>query len=163
MLSAGTPMFFLGVEILAQRSYRFNNVAQSKEDLAGERAGAGARMFRFYQDLIRMRRANRALRSRKIDIVHASDPNRIIAFTRRDGQTDVLVVTSLNNHPFQNGYRIQTDPGRLPAGLWQETFNSDSAIYGGANIGNLGAAIPADNGQIELVIPANALLVLQRR
>jgi 1,4-alpha-glucan branching enzyme len=163
MLSAGTPMFFMGEEILAQRSYRHDNVSQSKEDLAGERAGAGARMFRFYQDLIRMRRANRALRSRKIDIVHASDPNRIIAFTRRDAQTEVLVVASLNNHPFQNGYRIQTDPGRLPAGLWQETFNSDSAIYGGANIGNLGAAIPADNGQIELVIPANALLVLQRR
>jgi 1,4-alpha-glucan branching enzyme len=60
MLSAGTPMFFMGEEIVAQRSYRFDNVSQSKEDLAGERAGAGARMFRFYQDIIRMRRANRA-------------------------------------------------------------------------------------------------------
>ncbi|MFL6047190.1 MAG: hypothetical protein ACJ72M_19045 [Propionibacteriaceae bacterium] len=56
-----------------------------REDLAGERAGAGARMFRFYQDLIRMRRVNRALRSRQIDIVHASNSNRVIAFTRRDG------------------------------------------------------------------------------
>lgn len=163
MLSAATPMFFMGEEVLAQRSYRFDNVSRSKEDLAGERAGAGARMFRFYQDLIRMRRANRALRSRQIDVVHASDPNRVIAFTRRDGQTEVLVVASLSNHPFQDGYRIQTDPGRLPAGRWQETFNSDSAIYGGANVGNLGAAIPADNGEIRLVIPANALLVLQRR
>jgi 1,4-alpha-glucan branching enzyme len=162
MLSAGTPMFFMGEEIVAQRSYRFDNVSQSKEDLAGERAGAGARMFRFYQDLIRMRRVNRALRSRQIDIVHASDSNRIIAFTRREGQTEVLVVASLNNQPFQNGYRIQTDPNRLPTGLWRETFNSDSDIYGGANVGNLGAAIPADNGHIELVIPANALLVLQR-
>lgn len=56
-----------------------------REDLAGERAGVGARMFRFYQDLIRMRRVNRALRSRQIDIVHASNSNRVIAFTRRDG------------------------------------------------------------------------------
>jgi 1,4-alpha-glucan branching enzyme len=63
-----------------------------------------------------------------------------------------------------------TLPGDGPTGplpgsraAWQETFNSDSAIYGGANVGNLGAAIPADNGQIHLVIPANALLVLQRR
>jgi 1,4-alpha-glucan branching enzyme len=162
MLSAGTPMFFMGEEVVAQRSYRFNNVSQSKEDLAGERAGTGARMFRFYQDLIRMRRANRALRFRQVDIVHASDPNRVIAFTRRNGQTDVLVVASLNNQPFLNGYRIQTDPDRLSAGLWRETFNSDSSIYGGTNVGNLGAAIPADNGQIELVIPGNALLVLQR-
>jgi 1,4-alpha-glucan branching enzyme len=155
-------MFFMGEEIVAQRSYRFDNVSHSKEDLAGERVGAGARMFRFYQDLIRMRRANRTLRSRQIDIVHASDPNRVIAFTRRDGQSEVLVVASLNNHPFQNGYRIQTDPDRLRAGLWRETFNSDAAIYDGDNVGNLGAAIPADNGQIELVIPANGLLVLQR-
>jgi 1,4-alpha-glucan branching enzyme len=162
MLSAGTPMFFMGEEVVAQRSYRFDNVNQSKEDLAGERAGAGARMFRFYQDIIRMRRANRALRSRRVDIVHASDPNRVIAFTRREGQTEVLVVASLNNHAFENGYRIQTDPGRLPSGLWRETFNSDSAIYGGANFGNLGAAIPANNGQLELVIPANGLVVLQR-
>jgi len=162
MLSAGTPMFFMGEEVVAQQSYRFDNVSQSKEDLAGERAGAGARMFRFYQDIIRMRRANRALRSRRVDIVHASDPNRVIAFTRREGQTEVLVVASLNNHAFENGYRIQTDPGRLPSGLWRETFNSDSAIYGGANFGNLGAAIPANNGQLELVIPANGLVVLQR-
>jgi 1,4-alpha-glucan branching enzyme len=162
MLSAGTPMFLMGEEIAAQRRYRFDNVTESKEDLAGERAGAGARMFRYYQDIVRMRRANRALRSRQLDVLHASDPNRVIAFTRRDGQTDVLVVASLNNQPFQNGYRIQTDLGRLPAGLWRETFNSDSALYGGANVGNLGAAIPADNGQIELVIPANAVLVLQR-
>jgi 1,4-alpha-glucan branching enzyme len=133
MLSAGTPMFFIGEEVVAQRDYRFDNLGQSKENLAGERAGAGARMFRFYQDLIRMRRANRALRSRQVDMTHASDSNRVIAFTRRDGQTDVLVVASLNNHSFQNGYRIQTDPGRLPAGLWRETFNSDSAIYGGSN------------------------------
>lgn len=74
----------------------------------------------------------------------------------------MLVVASLNNRPFQNGYRIQTDPNRLPAGQWRETFNSDASIYGGANVGNLGAAIPADDGHIELVIPANALLVLQR-
>jgi hypothetical protein len=44
----------------------------------------------------------------------------------------VLVVASLNNQPFQNGYRIQTDPNRLPAGQWRETFNSDASIYDGA-------------------------------
>jgi 1,4-alpha-glucan branching enzyme len=163
MLSAATPMFFMGEEIVAQKPYRYNNVSQSKEDLLGERAGAGATMFRFYQDLIRLRRSNRAIRSRHVDVIHASDPNRVLAFTRRDGQSEVLVVASLNNRPFLNGYEIATDPDRLPSGLWQETFNSDSAIYGGANVGNLGAAIPADNGNLRLVIPANGFLVLQRR
>ena len=67
------------------------------------------------------------------------------------------------HHPFLEGYRIHIDPDRLPSGLWQETFNSDSVIYGGANIGNLGAAIPADSGQLRLALSANAVVVLQRR
>jgi hypothetical protein len=42
-------------------------------------------------------------------------------------------------------------------------FNSDSVTDGGANVGNLGAAIPADKGQLRLALPANAVVVLQRR
>ena len=38
LLSAGTPMFFMGEEVFAQRLYRFDNIATSKEDLLGERA-----------------------------------------------------------------------------------------------------------------------------
>jgi 1,4-alpha-glucan branching enzyme len=163
MLSAATPMFFMGEEIVAQQRYTYDNTSQSKEDLLGQRAGPGATMFRFYQDLIRLRRANQAIRSRHLDVVHASDPNRVLAFTRRDGQREVLVIASLNNHPFLNGYDLVSDPDRLPSGLWQETFNSDSEVYGGANIGNLGSAIPASNGRLRLVIPANGFLVLQHR
>jgi len=163
MLSAATPMFLMGEEIVAQKQYRFDNVGASKEDLFGERAGAGGTMFRFYQDLIRLRRANPAVRSRHIDVVHAHGPTRVIAFTRRDGQREVLVVASLNNRPFPDGYVIQSDPDRVPAGLWQETFNSDAAIYGGSNVGNFGAAIPASDGRLELRIPANGFLVLQKR
>jgi 1,4-alpha-glucan branching enzyme len=47
LLSAATPMFFMGKEIVAQKLYKYDNVAQSKEDLVGERAGMGAHMFRF--------------------------------------------------------------------------------------------------------------------
>jgi 1,4-alpha-glucan branching enzyme len=73
------------------------------------------------------------------------------------------VVVSLNNQPFLNGYVIQSHADRLPSGLWQETFNSDAAIYGGSNVGNFGAAVPAHDGQIQLRIPAIGFLVLQRR
>ena len=85
ILSAATPMFFMGEEIVAQKRCKFDNIATSKEDLRGERAGDGARMFRYYQDLIRLRRANPAVRSHSIDIVHAHGTNRVIAFTRRQG------------------------------------------------------------------------------
>jgi 1,4-alpha-glucan branching enzyme len=163
VLSAGTPMFFMGEEIVAQRPYRYDNIDASKEDVYGERAGAGAAMFRFYQDLIRLRRANAAVRSRHIDIVHADDQGRVIAFTRRSGESEVLVVASLNNHPFLDGYVVQTDPDRLPPGMWQETFNSDSHLYGGDDVGNFGAAVPVAAGRLQLRLPANGLLVLQRR
>jgi 1,4-alpha-glucan branching enzyme len=163
ILSAATPMFFMGEEVVAQKPCRFDNIGMSKEDLHGERAGAGSRMFRYYQDLIRLRRSNPAVRSHHIDIVHAFGPTRVIAFTRRLGSNELLVVASLNNHSFPDGYEIRAHPDRIPTSGWQETFNSDAAIYGGTNMGNHGATIPCADGRIRLRIPANGLLVLQRR
>ena len=57
---------------------------------------------------------------------------------------------------------MQTEPGRLPAGSWREVFNSDSSAYGGSDVGNFGAAIPAWDGRIELRLPANGFVVLLR-
>jgi 1,4-alpha-glucan branching enzyme len=161
LLSAGTPMFLMGEEIVAQKLYKFDNVADAKEDLFGERAGAGARMFRFYQDLIRLRRANRAVRSHNIDVVHAHDANRVLAFARREATSDVLVAASLNNQPFDR-YVIETGPDRLPAGSWVETFNSDAGLYGGSDVGNFGSTISSGDGRMELRLPANGFVVLQR-
>jgi 1,4-alpha-glucan branching enzyme len=103
MLSAGTPMFFMGEEIVAQKIYRHDNVLNAKEDLQGERTGNGARMFRFYQDMIKLRRRHPAVRSHEIDILHAYDPTRVIAFTRRQADNELLVVASLHNHAFLDG------------------------------------------------------------
>jgi 1,4-alpha-glucan branching enzyme len=162
ILSAATPMFFMGEEIVAQKLYRYDNTAAAKEDLQGERAGAGARMFRYYQDLIRIRAGNPAARALSLDVIHAHDDTRVIAFTRRHGGNELLVVASLANRPYADGYIIQSDEGRLPAGAWRETFNSDSALYGGENVGNYGAAIPSAAGRIEVRVPAKGLLVFQR-
>ncbi len=45
ILAAGTPMFFMGEEIVAQKSARYDNISQSKEDFHGERTASGARCF----------------------------------------------------------------------------------------------------------------------
>lgn len=161
LLSAGTPMFLMGEEIVAQKLYKYDNVADAKEDLLGERAGAGAAMFRFVQDLIRLRRANRAVRSHNLDVVHTHDANRVIAFTRREATSDVVVVASLNNGPFDR-YSIETGPDRLPAGDWVETFNSDAGLYGGSDVGNFGSPIRSADGRLKLQLPANGFVVLQR-
>jgi 1,4-alpha-glucan branching enzyme len=69
----------------------------------------------------------------------------------------MLVAATFANQPFEHGYSLAA-----PDGWWQEIFNSDAAIYGGNNIGNASATLPAANGSINLVIPANGFVVLQK-
>ncbi len=161
LLSAGTPMFFMGEEIGAQKPYRYDSFMAHREDIAGDRAGSGAKLFRFYQDAIRFSRRHSAVRVRQIDIVHVNNDGRVIAFRRSAGSDDLMIVASFSNHVFDD-YVIQTDPSRLPDGAWRELFNSDAALYGGDNIGNLGADLPAGNGRLQIRLPANAFVVFEK-
>jgi 1,4-alpha-glucan branching enzyme len=155
-------MFFMGEEIGAQKPYTFDRFMSNREDLMGERASNGARMFRFYQDAIQFSRRHPATRSTEIDIVHALGVNRVIAFARSAGTDKLLVIASLCNQPFLDGYVIQTDLSRLPDGLWREVFNSDASLYGGHDIGNFGADVPAAGGRFQIRVPANGFLIFQK-
>ena len=162
LLSAGTPMFFMGEETGAAEPYDVMHFMQHREDLAGERAGTGAKLFRYYQDLIRFRRHHPAARSPEIDIIHVNNDNRVIAFTRTGGAEKLLVIACLHNEPFDAGYVIQTDAARLPNGLWREVFNSDAAIYGGHNHGNFGLDTLVTDGHFQALVPDNAILVYEK-
>jgi 1,4-alpha-glucan branching enzyme len=161
LLSAGTPMFFMAEETGAQKSYTYDTFLTNREDIAAERAGSGAKLFRFYQDAIRFSRRHPAVRTRRIDVIHVNDEGRVIAFVRTAGRDELLVVASFNNRMFDE-YVIQTESWRLPDGEWREQFNSDAAFYGGSSVGNFGEDLPAGNGRIHLRLPANAIIVLQR-
>jgi 1,4-alpha-glucan branching enzyme len=163
LLSAGTPMFFMGEEIGAQKRYTFNNFLPHREDILGERAGSGKALFRFYQDLITLSRRLRSIRSHNIDILHQSNPNRVIAFKRWSGDEEVIIVASLNNTSFANGYVIEKDLLAVPNAGWKEIFNSDAAIYGGQNMGNWGAIIPSTQGRLNVVIPASGFVVFVKQ
>jgi 1,4-alpha-glucan branching enzyme len=163
LFSAATPLFFMAEEVGAKQPYRYDTFMSHRENLAVERAGDGARLFGFYQDAIRLSRSQPATRSQEIDIIHVLGVNRLIAFTRSAGNDKLLVVASLRNEPFPDGYVIQTDPARLPDGSWREVFNSDAAIYGGANIGNYGADVPVSGGRFQARVPANGVLVFRKR
>ena len=52
------------------------------------------------------------------------DANRVLAWRRWGDGEDFLVLASLNNHPFRDGYTVANP--RLPDGRWKEVFNSDS-------------------------------------
>lgn len=160
LLSAGTPMFLMGEEIASSNPLPFKDFRQYRDNFPAERVGSGATMFKFYQDLIRLRRRSAGLRSRQIEVIYTSNENRVIAFVRTDGVDTYLVAASLNDRPFSAGYWIPT--ASLGVAGWREVFNSDAAIYGGHNVGNSGQVIPSEPWGINVVIPANGFVVLHR-
>jgi 1,4-alpha-glucan branching enzyme len=163
LLSAGTPMFFMGEEVGAAAHYTYNNFLANREDILGDRAGNGKQLFRFYQDLITLSRRLRSIRSQNIDILHESDSNRVVAFKRWSGAEEVIIVASLNNTPFTNGYVIEKDMPAIPNAMWKEVFNSDAAIYGGQNVGNLSAILLSAQARLNVVIPASGFVVLVKQ
>lgn len=162
MLSAGTPMFFMGEEVGAQKSFRYDNFLESREDIVGERMNGGKAIFRFYQDLLTLRHRMRPLHSHNIDILHESNSDRVVAFKRWSGDEEVIVAASLNNQPL-DGYTVAKDEMAIPDGDWKEIFNSDSAFYGGHNLGNDGGTLHSSHGRLSMKIPANGFVVLARQ
>lgn len=163
LLSAGTPMFFMGEEIGAQKRYTFNQFIMNREDILGERATNGKALFRFYQDLITLSRRLPSIRTHNIDILHQSNTNRVIVFKRWSENEEVIIVASLNDAAFAGGYVIQKDFPAIPDATWKEVLNSDAAIYGGQNVGNMGAAVASSQASLNVVIPANGLLVFVKQ
>ena len=87
----------------------------------------------------------------------------MIAFKRWDGNEEVIVVASLNNAPFSNGYGIHKDLVAIPDASWKEIFNSDAAVYGGSNVGNGAGIIGSSGGSLNVTIPSTGLLVFIRQ
>jgi 1,4-alpha-glucan branching enzyme len=61
--------------------------------------------------------------------------NSVLSFIRQtaDGRQQIAVILNLTPVP-REGYRVGLPRG----GKWREVLNSDSSIYGGSNLGNLG-------------------------
>jgi 1,4-alpha-glucan branching enzyme len=162
MLSAGIPMFLFGEEVGAEKDFLYGRVLENREDLRLLKAGSGQQLFKFYSDLIRLRRGSDALKNENIDVVFVHNEHRLIAFRRWIGPYgELLVVGSLNNRPFNSpSYVINAE--RIYAGRWREVFNSDAEIYGGDNVGNFGGIIENEQGRFECVIPARGFVVFQK-
>ena len=85
-------------------------------------------------------------------------------WARKGGADDKMVVVAVNMTPIERHVRIG-----LPAtGHWDEVLNSDAAIYGGGNRGNLGgvdAEATEWNGQAQsalVTLPPLAAIYLRQ-
>ena len=97
-------------------------------------------------------------------VSHSDDANSVMAFLRhaRDDSPTVLVVCNFTPVP-RSGYRL----GVPRPGQWREVLNSDSTVYGGSGVGNLGTVATeavAAHGHpqsLALTLPPLAVLYLQ--
>ena len=158
LTAPGVPMFFMGEEVGAWEPYRYDDFLSHRQDFPVLRSGVGAGLFRFYQDLIRVRAARASMRSRNIEILHTHNADRVLAFRRWQENEECFVVVSLNNTSFSS-YRIQN--AHIGDGTWREVLNSDAADYGGWGRVLVDPATSAKDS-ITLSLPANSIIVLQR-
>jgi 1,4-alpha-glucan branching enzyme len=159
VLSAGTPMYLFGEEVGAEKRYKYHGVITQREDYQGMRQDAGKWLYAFYHDVNLFRRSHLGLQSANVDCLHADDEGRVLAFRRWCDREEFLVIGSLRDQPVA-GFELRSE--RLSDGHWREVFNSDSWVYGGANVGNLGALIRSSSGALRCVLPANGVLVFRR-
>lgn len=160
LLSAGTPMFLMGEEVGAVKDFTFDGFINNREDLLGERNGAGRFLFRFYRDLIRLRRRHHTFATPNIQIVLAHNHDRLIAFHRWKGPEHYLVVGTLSDTGWPDGYDLQAPD--LMSGRWREIFTSDWSGFGGKNVGNDDRELEAKDGEMRLALPARGFVVLRR-
>ncbi|MET0646017.1 MAG: alpha-amylase family glycosyl hydrolase [Pyrinomonadaceae bacterium] len=121
----GIPMIFQGQEFHEDREFH--------DDLPIDwrKAEWFAGILALYRDLIRLRRNwydhTRGLRGQHVNVHHADNETKVVAFHRWDGGgpgDDVLVVLNFANRAWP-GYTVGAPSG----GLWRVRFNSDSRIY----------------------------------
>ncbi len=125
---------------------------------------------KFVADLNRLYRSEPALfrhdcEPSGFEWIDCSDrQNGVISFIRKSGGSDPSIVVVCNFTPIpRRDYRI----GVPRAGRWEEILNSDSAAYGGSEVGNMGSVetekTPCHGREqsLELVLPPLAALFLK--
>jgi 1,4-alpha-glucan branching enzyme len=161
----GKKLLFMGDEFAQGREW--NHDTSLDWHLAGEPMHAGVQSL--VRDLNHLYRGTRALYERDCEGEGFSwiDCNdweaSVVAYLRRGGDPGDFVVVVCNFTPVvRRGYRI----GVPRAGRYREILNTDSAHYGGGNVGNDGGVATQDMAahgmaqSLSLSLPPLGVLVL---
>ncbi len=133
----GKKMLFMGGEF--GQWCEWNHDASLEWHLLARDSHRGLRQW--VRDLNRLYRAEPALHEVDFEwtgfqwIDFNDSDQSVVAFIRRAKREDEIVVCACNFTPVpRHGYRI----GVPAPGRYRELLNSDAAVYGGGNVGNLG-------------------------
>jgi 1,4-alpha-glucan branching enzyme len=166
-LFPGKKLLFMGGEF--GQSAEWN--ANAELDWGLLKAGPYHRgLQKFVQDLNKLYLAETALWKSDYDTdgfhwIDCTDHlNSVVSFLRQDGEhfNQLVVIANLTPVP-----RLRYKIGMPRPGKWRELLNSDAAIYGGSNMGNLGGVTAADKPwqsqpcSAEFILPPLSILVFR--
>ncbi len=156
----GVPAFLQGTEWLEDTDFGTdlgNRIDWSKKTTY-------APIFKYYRDLIALRRLSPALRADAgHDVFHVNDGANVIAFQRYDAGGNVLVVIANFSNGDFGSYRI----GLPQPGDWHELLNSQATVYDGNGLTNPGTIASEPVSQdgfaqsAAITLPRMGLLVLK--
>ena len=159
----GQKLLFMGTELAQSTEWDF------RRELPWGEGDAGT--ARLLGDLNRLYRSEPALARKQhapdgTELRSRDELNGVVAIVRKGEQRadDVVFVHNLTAH-VRRGWRVGVDePGR-----YDEVLNTDAAIYGGSDVGNLGGVdateVPMHGSRwsIEVTLPPLATLAFKKR
>jgi 1,4-alpha-glucan branching enzyme len=158
LLARGMPAILMGNEWLEDNGWETQKIDWShKNTYAG--------VFRFYQDIIRLRTTEAPLfADAPASVYHVNDSGNVLAFERfLTGGGSFVVVANFSNIDYTN-YLL----GIPRAGTWAVEVNSDDSLYQGRGLGLPTGCLPLlstpRDGKAQsalLSLPAHSVLVLR--
>lgn len=127
MLSPGMPMIFQGEESLATNHFKWGvpSTWDNGWEWMDQPESDRFKHHSFTKDLIALRKSSDAFDGDSpAQRVYTHELDSVMAFSRKLGDEEFLVVASLNKEPLID-YRLPVD------GLWTPVLNSDDPRYGG--------------------------------
>jgi 1,4-alpha-glucan branching enzyme len=158
----GKKLLFMGCEFGQEQEW--NHDRSIDWHLLGIAEHAGVQQL--VRDLNRLYRDTPALHELDCEaegfqwLVADDTDQSVFAWLRKGKDSAARCLVAVNFTPeIRRGYRIAVPR----AGAWREVFNSDSAVYGGTNVGNSGlvqAAPTEHGGEVRLTLPPLAGVIL---
>jgi 1,4-alpha-glucan branching enzyme len=157
----GKKLLFMGCEFGQEREWSHDHSLDWH--LLEQKKHAGIQSL--VRDLNRLYRAVPALHERDCDVdgfewlVTDDADHNVFAWLRRGNEDRAVCIVVVNFSPnVYYNYRVRAPLG----GKWYEVFNSDSAHYGGTNVGNTGEvlALNAQAPELSVTVPPLAAIFL---